>query len=55
MQNSLLWHWLKEKFSLVMKSYMDNQFLFCKKEAFENTDFSHLNCVLEVFKCKDGA
>ena len=43
-QNTLLWHCLKEKFLpfLYMKSCPRNQFLFCKKDAFRNKDFSRL-------------
>ena len=29
---------------LCTKSYMRNQLLFCKKDAFQNTDFSRLKC-----------
>jgi len=29
---------------LYTKSCMRNQFLFCKKDAFQNTDFSRFKC-----------
>ena len=29
------------------KTCMRNQFLFCKKDAFQNKDFSRLNCQLK--------
>ena len=32
---------------LYTKSSMCNQILFCKKDAFQNTDFSHLKCQLK--------
>ena len=32
---------------LYMKSCSRNQFLFCKKDAFQNTDFSCLKCQLK--------
>ena len=45
---------------LYSKSCSRNQFLFCKKEAFQNTDFSCLKCQLKqqkkkshVMFCKD--
>ena len=43
---------------LYTKSYMRNQFLFCKKDTFQNTDFSRLKRQLKRKKltqhvCKD--
>ena len=35
---------------LYSKSCLRNQFLFCKKEAFQNTDFSYLKCQLKQKK-----
>ena len=32
---------------LYTKTCMPNQFLFCKKDAFQNKDFSRLNCQLK--------
>ena len=32
---------------LYMKSCLCNQFLFCKKEAFQNIDISHIKCQLK--------
>ena len=32
---------------LYTKSRSHNQFLFCKKYAFQNVDFSHLKCQLK--------
>ena len=51
-QNSLLWHWLKEKFLQVAKSCTRNlariiSSCFAKKAAFQNTDFSRLKCQLK--------
>ena len=51
-QNSLLWHWLKEKFLQVAKSCTRNlariiNSCFAKKAAFQNTDFSRLKCQLK--------
>ena len=37
---------------LYSKSCSRNQFLFCKKEAFQNTDFSCLKCQLKQQKKK---
>ena len=51
MQNSSLRHWLKEKFLPDAKSCTWSlacliSYCFAKKDAFENTDFSHLKCQL---------
>ena len=35
---------------LYSKSCLRSQFLFCKKEAFQNTDFSRLKCRLKQKK-----
>ena len=32
---------------LYTKTCVRNQFLFCKKDAFQNKDFSRLNCLLK--------
>ena len=37
---------------LYSKSCSRSQFLFCKKEAFQNTDFSRLKCRLKQKKKK---
>ena len=37
---------------LYMKSCLCNQFLFCKKEVFQNMDFSHLKCQLMLSEKK---
>ena len=33
---------------MYMKACSCNQFLFCKKKAFQNTDFSCLKCQLKL-------
>ena len=37
---------------LYTKSCTRNQYLFCKKDAFQNTDFSRLKCKLKWKKKK---
>ena len=54
-QNSLLWHWLKEKFLPVAKSCTRSlarviSVLVLQKDTIQNTDFSRLNCQLKQKK-----